>query len=349
MKDWSKISAKKTSTIVEVMKKIDESASKIALIVDEENKLLGTLSDGDIRRGLLRGIQISETADKVMNTSPTYIKQGTQKSEIMQLMRELKIAHIPVLDSEGHIIGVETLDELLITPKRENHVILMAGGLGSRLGRLTNDVPKPMLKVGNKPILQTIIENFKEYGFNHFHLSVNYRSEVIEGYFKDGSQFGVNIDYIRETTKSGTAGSLSLYQPINDLPIIVMNGDLLTKMNYEKLVEEHQSNGNVATMCVRQYEYQVPYGVIMTEGEQMVGIVEKPIQSFFVNGGIYVFSPSALKHIPSGSYFDMPTFFETLIKEGNKVGIYPIHEYWLDIGRKDDFLRAHEEYNEVFK
>lgn len=349
MKNWNKIIAQTSSSILEVMTKINDSASKFAMILDDKNKLLGTVSDGDIRRGLLKGIQLSESVDKVMNRSPRSVKRGTSKDQIMQLMRELKITHIPVLDDSGVVVDVETLDEMLSVQPKENHVILMAGGLGSRLGHLTQDVPKPMLKVGNKPILETIISNFRCYGFKNFHLSVNYKSNIIEDYFKDGKDFGVHISYIKETKKLGTAGSLSLYMESNNLPFIVMNGDLLTKINFDSLLKEHTARGNLATMCVRQYEYQVPYGVIMSDGEKMTGIEEKPLQSFFVNGGIYVFEPSVLKEIPKDIYLDMPTLFQSLMAKDCKVGIYPIHEYWLDIGRKDDFIKAHDEYEDIFK
>jgi dTDP-glucose pyrophosphorylase/predicted transcriptional regulator len=349
MKAWNKIAVSKTSQILEVMKKIEENGSQFAMVVDDSFKLLGVVTDGDIRRGILKGIMPSDSVEKIMHANPLYVLQGTLRNDTLNKLREHKILHIPVLNQNGSVVGVESLDELLEIQPKENHVILMAGGLGARLGHLTSDCPKPMLKIGGRPILETIIENFKNFGFKNIYISVNYKFEMIEDYFGNGEKFDVKVQYIKETKKLGTAGSLSLYNQSNNLPIIVMNGDLLTKINVEQLLQEHIQRNNVATMCVRQYEYQVPYGVISVEGDLMTGIVEKPLQSFFVNGGIYVINPEILNRIPEGTYFDMPMLFKKLIDENKKVGIYPIHEYWLDIGRKDDFMKAHEDFDEVFK
>ena len=224
----------------------------------------------------------------------------------------------------------------------------MAGGLGSRLESLTSDCPKPMLKVGGKPILETIIETFKEHGFYKFVLAVNYKSEIIKDYFKDGSSLDIQISYIDEKNRMGTAGALSLYHD-NSLPLIVMNGDLLTKINFSDLVNFHIKSKNAATMCLRQYEHQIPFGVVITEQDKVLRIEEKPICRYFVNGGIYVLNPDQLIHIPENMYYDMPTLFEKLIASNEKIGAYTFYEYWIDVGRLDDYERAHSDFVEIFK
>ena len=224
----------------------------------------------------------------------------------------------------------------------------MAGGLGTRLRPLTQDTPKPLLKVGNKPILETIIENFAKYGFVNITISVNYKADMIKEYFGDGSALGVNIDYIEESKRLGTAGALSLIKERPQEPFFVMNADLLTNVNFEHLLDFHLLERSVATMCVREYDYQVPYGVIETDGSLITSIKEKPLHKFFVNAGIYTLSPQVFEYIPKDEFYDMPTLFEDIIANNLKSVSFPIHEYWLDIGRMEEFEQAQNEYNEVF-
>jgi NDP-sugar pyrophosphorylase family protein len=243
---------------------------------------------------------------------------------------------------------VEEVDELLKQPTKPNKVVLMVGGLGTRLRPLTEHTPKPMLKVGNRPILETIILNFKKYGFTNIVLCVSYKSEIIEEYFKDGSEFGVNIEYIHENKRMGTAGALSLVRGQLTEPFFVMNGDLLTNINFERMMEYHESHKSIATMGVREYDFQVPYGVVNVDGEDILSIDEKPIHKFFVSGGVYVLSPKTLDFIPDDEFYDMPTLFEKVIAEKLKSVSFPIREYWLDIGRMEEFEKANNEFYEVF-
>lgn len=224
----------------------------------------------------------------------------------------------------------------------------MAGGLGTRLRPLTQDIPKPLLKVGNKPILETIIKNFANHGFVNITISLNYKGEMIKDYFGDGSNFGVNIDYVEENMRLGTAGALSLIENKPNEAFFVMNADLLTDVNFSHLLDFHSFSNSDATMCVREYEYQVPYGVIEVEESNVTSIVEKPIQKFFVNAGIYVLSPKVFDYIPKNEFYDMPTLFNTFIEKEKRVISFPIHEYWLDIGRMSDFEQAQSEYFRVF-
>ena len=348
MKNWDKILVNKDDTIISALEVLNNSGTQFVAVVDEELRLLGAVTDGDIRRGLLRGIQIQDKVEKVMNKAPKTLASDTPRAKILKIMKEKDIHHLPLVNNKNIITEIVSVSELTLVEKKENHVILMAGGLGSRLASLTTDCPKPMLKVGGKPILETIIEIFKEHGFYKFIISVNYKSEMIEDYFKDGSHLDIEISYLKENTRLGTAGALSLYKT-NNLPFIVMNGDLLTKINFSDLVNFHIKNENVTTMCLRQYEHQIPFGVVVTDQDSILKIEEKPIRRYFVNGGIYVLNPEMLQYIPNDTFYDMPSFFESLIEKKQKVGAYPFYEYWIDIGRLDDYERAHTEFLEIFK
>jgi NDP-sugar pyrophosphorylase family protein len=224
----------------------------------------------------------------------------------------------------------------------------MAGGLGTRLGELTRDCPKPLLRVGNKPVLETILENCIEYAFKRFYISVNYKADMLKDYFGDGSRWGVDIRYIEEKKRLGTAGALGLLPEDPTVPLLVMNADVLTKINFKHLLEFHEEHRSVATMCVREYEFQVPYGVVKIDNHRLLDILEKPVHQFFVNAGIYVLNPEAVSMVPKNTYFDMPALFEKLLQDQAETAAFPVREYWLDIGRKDDLERANGDYAEVF-
>ena len=336
------------TTIKEALKVIDTGAIRIALVVDENMKLLGTLSDGDIRRGLLNNLSLDDNIENLYFKNPTTALEGDSKDKIIQKAISKQVYQIPILNKEGILVDIVNLATLLNISKKRNRVILMAGGLGTRLRPLTQDIPKPLLKVGNKPILETIIKNFASHGFVNITISLNYKGEMIKEYFGDGSEFGVNIDYIEENIRLGTAGALSLIKDIPREPFFVMNADLLTDVNFSHLLDFHSYGNAQASMCVREYDYQVPYGVIETNNENITSIVEKPVQKFFVNAGIYVLSPKVFDYIPKNEFYDMPTLFNTLIEENKKVISFPIHEYWLDIGRMSDFEQAQSEYFRIF-
>lgn len=348
MDKWLNLIVPPTEKIIDVLKILDENSKQIALVADQNLELLGTVTDGDVRRGLLNGLSLEEPVERVMNKTPITVQLNDDKSYTLKLMEEKKIHQIPVVDEKYRLVDIKLIEDFLQKPKRENWVVLMAGGLGTRLRPLTNDVPKPLLKVGNKPILETIIENFKEQGFYKFILSVNYKAELIQEYFGDGASFGVQIKYIVEYTRLGTAGALSLLEEKPENPIIVMNGDLLTKVNFNYLLDFHYNNNSTATMGVREYEYQVPYGVVNVKNHKLLSIEEKPIHHFFVSAGIYVLNPETLNYIPSNTFYDMPTLFEKLISKKKNTTAFPIREYWLDIGQLPDFEKANHEYLEVF-
>ncbi|MCT7562679.1 nucleotidyltransferase family protein [Aliarcobacter butzleri] len=336
------------SSIKEALNIIDKGAIRVAIVVDVQDKFLGLIADGDIRRALLKGYTLENSIENIYCSTPVTAKSSDSKDKIIQKAIKNQVYQIPILDEENYLVDIVNLSSLLSISTKRNRVILMAGGLGTRLRPLTEDTPKPMLKVGNKPILETIIRNFANHGFVNITISLNYKGEMIKDYFKDGSELGVNIDYIEENTRLGTAGALSLLENTPNEPFFVMNADLLTDVNFSHLLDFHSYSNANATMCVREYDYQIPYGVVETNEDNITSIVEKPIKKFFVNAGIYILSPNIFEFIPKDEFFDMPTLFNILIEKQKKVLSFPIHEYWLDIGRMSDFEQAQSEYFRIF-
>lgn len=348
MKPFDKIVLNQNSSIKEALKIIDDGNMRIALVIDSMGKLIGTVSDGDIRRALLKNASINDPVENYIHTNFIYAKTGDSKEKIIKLAKYNKVYQIPIVTSEFILVGIEEINDLIVSDERHNTVVLMVGGLGSRLRPLTDDIPKPLLKVGDKPILETIIDNFSKHGFRNFILSVNYKSEMIEDYFGDGNRFGVNIEYVHENKRMGTAGALSLMKDKLNDNFFVMNGDLLTNINYDHLLDFHQKTSADATMCVREYDIQIPYGVVNTKNDNIVSIDEKPLHKFFVNAGIYMLNPNILKFIPKNTFYDMPTLFQDLIKQEKKILSFPIKEYWLDIGEIDEYKKANIEYMSIF-
>ena len=320
---------------------IDKEALRGAIVVDKKTKLLGVVSDGDIRRGLLAGISLDDSVNKIMNCNPTVASLELNKEQLVELMESKSILSIPVINDERVVVGLRTLHDSLSKPKLNNPVFLMAGGFGTRLRPLTNNCPKPLLKVGDKPILEITLLNFIKSGFINFYISTHYMPEMIKDHFGDGSEWGVNITYIHEESPLGTGGALGLLpNDLPSLPLIMMNGDVLTNIDFQKLLSFHCNNNADATMCVREYEYQIPYGVIQGEAGKIISMVEKPTQLFHINAGIYVINPNIIEKVSSNEMIDMPTLLELKIAEQGKVMMFPIHEYWLDIGRMEDYKKA---------
>ena len=348
MKDIEKIKLTVDSTIKEALKIIDLGAVKFTIVVDKNDKLIGTLTDGDTRRAFLDGKTLDDKIETIYFKEPTVVSVNNTKEEIINLCTSKKIYQIPVVDNEGRVVSIDLLDELLKPEVHPNKVILMVGGLGTRLRPLTENTPKPMLHVGGKPILQTIVEKFISYGFVNIVMCVGYKSNIIQDFFEDGSRFGANIEYILEEKRMGTAGALSLLETKPDEPFFVMNGDLLTNVNFEHLLEFHLANDSIATMCVREYDFQVPYGVVNIKNGKILSIEEKPVQKFFVSAGIYMLSPDCVSCIPENEFYDMPTLFEKLISMNENTVSFPLREYWLDIGRMEEYEKANQEYHEVF-
>lgn len=348
MKDWKKTLIFPSSPIIDAIKIIDKGGLQIALVVDQDMKLVGTVTDGDIRKGILRGVSLQEPVTQVMWNTPTVARIDDEPANILEMMKKADILQVPLLNDREQVVGLEVLKELIRKPKHDNGVVIMAGGMGKRLSPLTDSCPKPMIKIGEKPILETIIANFINFGFSHFYLSVNYMAEMIEEHFSDGSKWGVCIEYLREKKRMGTAGALSLLPKRPEKPFFVMNGDLLTKVNFKHLLNFHHEQNSTATMCVKEYDFQVPYGVITVDKQQMVDIDEKPVHKFFVNAGIYLLNPEIIDYIPDNTFIDMTSVFEKLLEDNRTTAVFPIREYWIDVGHLDDFKRANGEYPEQF-
>jgi dTDP-glucose pyrophosphorylase len=346
-KDWRQIVVAPTTPMREVMQVIDRAGTQLALVTDEDGHLLGIATDGDIRRALLRGENLDTPVTKFMNANPVTGLVDEDPAVWQRTMQRHSLRFLPLLDASGcvrELVRVEAITE----PARDNLVVLMAGGLGTRLRPLTEHEPKPLLKVGDKPILETIIENFIAQGFHRFKLCINYRGQMIRNHFGDGSRWGAQIEYVEEHKRLGTAGALGLLPQRPQQPFFVMNGDLLTKVDFVRLLEFHKKQGNAATMCVREYRYQIPYGVVQLDQYRITRLKEKPVQYYNVNAGIYLLEPSVLSEIPADQYFDMTTLLEQMIVGGAQVGSFPLREYWMDIGRMEDFEQADNEYAEHF-
>lgn len=348
MKDWHAALVRPDATILEALDVIDRAALRVAFVVDAERVLLGTLTDGDVRRALLRAVKLDARVSSIMNDQPIIAEPFETPATIRALMVSRGIQHVPLVDDRRRLIDVVVLEDLLEQPHTDHKVVLMVGGLGLRLRPLTETTPKPMLEVGGKPVLQITIERLTAQGFNNFTLCVNYLASRIEDHFGDGRDFGASIDYVRETDPLGTAGALRLLSTPPSRPFIVMNGDVLTTLNFRELLSFQTEHNAVATMAVRPYEMQVPFGVVTNDGPRVVSFAEKPIQSFFVNAGIYALDPSVLAALPESGPCDMPTLFQRVSDSGGTTVVFPLREYWLDVGRHDDIALANRDYLDVF-
>jgi dTDP-glucose pyrophosphorylase len=341
MKKFQDITISSDSSMLHAIETLNNTSLQILLVVDQDLRLLGTVTDGDIRRGILRGLALDTSIANAMNTQPITISRDMSRDSALSLMRTKSIHCVPVVDETQHVFGLETETRLLWQGVEDTWIVLMAGGLGMRLRPLTETIPKPLLNVNGKPMLEHIIGRFAEQGFRRFFLSVNYKSEMIMDHFGDGAGHGVEISYVEEDKPLGTGGALSLL-PTEGVSknIIVMNGDLLTTLNFRQLLDFHRAHGGVATMAVRDYSIRVPYGVVQINGEHFVDVVEKPAHSYFVNAGIYVIGSNQLEHIPKDVFFDLPDLFGLLKSQGKKVTVFPLREEWRDIGSFQDYEQA---------
>lgn len=347
MQDIQKITILANSTITEAIQIFgSHDGLRLLIVKDENNKFIGIITDPDIRRGLIKGLKLDDNISVITNHSPIVAHISTSKEELLHLASKHNIHEIPLKDDSGEIVEIISIASLIKPASYSNPIIIMAGGLGTRLRPLTDTLPKPMLKVGSKPILQIILERFRQQGFRNIFLCVNYKSHIIEEYFGDGAKYGLNITYIKEEKRMGTAGALSLIPNLHE-DFIVMNGDILTDIDFTKMLTFHHSNYSHATMGVREYTTQIPYGVVNTHENQIVSIEEKPSLNFKVSAGIYVLSPTILSLIPQDKFFDMPSLFETsLAQKDYNILSYLIEDYWIDIGRKEEYDRANNEIEE---
>ena len=328
------------ATLQQAIRNLNESALQIALVVAQDGSLLGTVTDGDIRRGLLRGLNLSSPVDSIIHRDPLVVPPQLGRDMVLQLMKVNKVHQLPIVDSCRVVLGLHLWDELMTPQQRPNIVVIMAGGQGNRLRPHTENCPKPLLPVAGKPMLEHIIERAKAEGFEQFVLAIHYLGHMIEEYFEDGSRWHVNIEYLREQSPLGTAGAVGLLASRPDAPFVVTNGDVLTDIRYGELLDFHCRHGAAATMAVRVHEWQHPFGVVHTQGVDIVGFEEKPVARSHINAGIYVLEPAAFDALGAGEHCDMPALFERLQQRTLRTIVYPMHEPWLDVGRPDDYLSA---------
>ena len=339
MKKIKQIKISPNSTIKRALKVISRGGLQIAVVVDKNQKLLGTLTDGDIRRGFLKGLNLNSSIKSIFFKKPLTVKKNVNRKKILEISLLKKIFQIPVIDNNNKVIGIYVLDELIKSKNKSNLVIIMAGGRGVRLRPLTKNTPKPMLKVGNKPILQNILEKFRDNDYKSFIISVNYKSKIIKDYFGDGAKFGVNIQYIEEKVRLGTAGALSLIKKKISEPFFVINGDLMISLDFEKMMSFHYEHNSMATMCIKEYNFNSSYGEVKLKNENIISIDEKPKHKYYINGGIYILDPKCLSFVPK-KFYDMPSLFKKIISKKYKTISFPLKENWLDIGKIEDYKLA---------
>lgn len=337
---WQQAVLTPDATIRQAIANLDKTAIKIVLVANEDGKLQGTVSDGDIRRGLLKGCDLDSPLTLITHKNALVVPPDMGRDLVMQLMVVNKIQQIPVVDEHHRVVGLYLWDEIATPPVRDNVMVIMAGGMGKRLRPHTENCPKPLLPVAGKPMLEHIITRAKLEGFSHFVLAIHYLGHMIEDYFGNGEQLGVRIDYLREESPLGTAGALGLLNPRPNAAFVVTNGDVITDIRYGELLDFHLRHNAAATMAVRLHEWQHPFGVVQTEGVEIIGFEEKPIARSHINAGVYALDPEALDSLTEGAVCDMPTLFERLQGKAKRTVAYPMHEPWLDVGRPDDLEAA---------
>lgn len=341
---WRRALISPETTLAETIENLNTVAIKLALCVDSEGRLVGAVSDGDLRRGLLRGLTMQDSILKIANPSPLVVPEGADRETVRAIMKVNKVLQVPVLDGEGRVVGLHLWDSLNTTLSHDHIMVIMAGGKGTRLRPYTENCPKPMLSVAGKPMLQHIIERARSQGFERFVLSLNYLGQIIRDHFGDGSAYGVTIGYVEENEPLGTAGAMSLIQPHPESAFVVTNGDVLTDIDYRGLIEFRDRHNAHGVMAVRLHEWTNPFGVVQMEGVDITGFDEKPVSRSHINAGVYAFSPAVLDHLTRHHHCDMPTLFDRLREAGHRTVAYPMHEPWLDVGRPNDLDHANRKF-----
>jgi dTDP-glucose pyrophosphorylase len=343
--NWREAVLRLRASTRDAIQNLSRTGLQIVLVLDDDDRLLGVLTDGDIRKALLAGQSLDSMIDVVMNREPRVAVVDETPAAMIKAMRDGGLMQLPVIDA-GRVVGLVTLAELSTPRARENLVVIMAGGRGARLRPLTDVTPKPMLSVGGRPILETIVAQLVSQGFRDIAISINYLGESIRSHFGDGRNLGARINYIAEDTPLGTAGALSILQPRPENPIVVMNGDILTQLNFNMLLEFHDAHEADLTMVVREDEFRLPYGIVTMDKENIIAMVEKPVHRFHANAGIYVVNPEVLDDLRAGVRLDMTQLAEQLISRGATTVGFPLHEYWIDVGRSEQLRQAREEWGE---
>ena len=337
VKNWRNTLLGCESTIEQAIYSLTKSGMQIVLVVSSDGVLVGTITDGDIRRAMVRGLGLSSLVTEILKKDPFVVSQEIDRDAALKIMTENAIISVPVVDNSRRVVGLYWMNELLAPSPRSNLVVIMAGGEGTRLRPYTKDCPKPLLPVKGKPVLEHIIERVKADGFHQFVFAVYYLGDMIKDYFGDGSRWKVEIDYLNEESPLGTVGAISLLNPRPEDPILVTNGDILTDINYGKILDFHSHHNAIATMAVGLHEWEHPFGVVHTKGVDIVKFEEKPIARSYINAGVYALEAKALDALAVGEYCDMPTLFNRLKEKSERTIVYPTHERWVDVGQMEDY------------
>tara|TARA_Y100001960_G_scaffold177323_1_gene185965 strand:- start:2148 stop:3215 length:1068 start_codon:yes stop_codon:yes gene_type:complete len=343
---WARAILDESATLSDAIKTLNDAALRIVMVADSSGMLLGTVTDGDIRRAIIKEKALSISIREAMNSNPVTGRESDPLEVIRNLMSAHDVLQIPILDKQNRIVGVEVLQEL-VEADLENHVLIMAGGFGKRLGSLTASTPKPMLDVGGIPILERIIRDLSKSGFKKIHIAIHYKGEVIKSYFGDGKRWDVSIDYVEEQTPLGTGGALTCLSAESwAAPLLVLYGDLVLTTPFRQMLSFHCDNACDVTMAVREHLVEIPYGVVETQSQRVIGLSEKPTERFFINAGIYILDQSISRKLPEKTPFDMPTLVSRAIDADCEVMVFPLHEYWKDIGRLETLEEAKLDYQE---
>jgi dTDP-glucose pyrophosphorylase len=337
---WEKLCIPEDSSIRDAIEVLNRTGMKIVLLLNDSGTLVGTVSDGDIRRGLVLGVGLSDLIAKVANYNPVVVTEGAEISQVRELMREKKIHQIPEVNINRQVVELHFFEDIADKLELKNWMVIMVGGKGSRLMPFTKETPKPLVRIADKPILEHVILRAKSEGFRNFVLAIHHFGDQIEAYFKEGKELGVNIEYLRERSPLGTAGALSIWNPRQQSPFLVTNGDVITDLNYASMLSFHLHHNASATMAVRMHELQNPFGVVEVEGLKLTGYSEKPIHYSLINAGVYVLNPDVLDFLQNNSYCDMPELIEKIRSKSNNVFVYPSDDAWLDVGNPTDLSKA---------
>ena len=337
---WQQAAISPSISIQKAIQTLDKVGLQILVAVDLKGKLIGTITDGDIRRGLLKGLSLSSKIEQLVNHSPLVVPCHMQSALVQQLMSVNKVRQVPIVNDSGTFVGLHLWDEINEITERKNPFVIMCGGKGTRMQPFTETCPKPMLPVGGKPMLQQIIETAKSQGFANIVLSINYLGHQIENYFGNGDNFEVNISYLREDSPLGTAGALRLLDENIEESILVSNGDVISEIKFADILDFHTRHSATATMAIKTHEWQNPFGVVELDGLEIKNLKEKPISKSYINAGVYVLQPNLSQYFPDKDAFDMPEIFENLMADKQKVVAFPMHEPWLDVGRPNDLKEA---------
>jgi dTDP-glucose pyrophosphorylase len=352
MADCKHFTVMPSAKIHDAVATIEGNQKGIAIVVDDENHIIGTITDGDLRRAFLKHHELDESIMVLLkrdqespHPTPLCGYVGMPNEELLSLLKKHSLRHLPILNDENRLVDVVFLNDLSLENSINVRAVVMAGGFGTRLQPLTESMPKPMLQIDDKPLMEHMIEQIRDSGIHNIHITTHYLPEKIHEHFGDGEDFGVDLNYVPEEEPLGTAGALSLLK-VRKEPLLVVNGDILTKVNFTDMINYHRDNDASITIGVTAYEIEIPYGVIETDGNEIIGILEKPVYKHFVSAGMYVIEPEVLALMPQGERCDMPELIEMILKKGHKAISFPIREYWLDVGRHKDYDKAQTHISE---